>query len=200
MKCLVPPGRARLKPMETQPSPEFPKRLSYPNRSSTEYFKRFAATTRRGQGLHVKGAEEMRAVAIGMAGSLAFPMPSGSLGRPKAKKYLLLLKNFDLWQSRRAPTGGPIATTPIFSAAHRAEVRALTVLPGSSVREEALLPAQLPQLAFSQHRYHHQMHAPESFAPPRAALPQPCGERPVVPLCRVEVPAYRRNHDVTHRP
>ena len=115
-KCLVPPGRARLEPTETRTGPEFFKHLSYPSRSSTEFFRRPTATARRGQGLHVRGAEEMRAVAIGRVGRLAFPMRSGSPGWPKAKRHLLLLKNFDLWQSRQAPTGADCHNSTFLSS------------------------------------------------------------------------------------
>jgi hypothetical protein len=195
-KCLAPPGRARLEPTETRPGPELSKHLSYPSRTSTEFFKRPTATARRGQGLRVKGAEEMRVVAIGRAGRLAFPMRSDSRKAKKAKRHLLLLKNFDLWQSRRGPTGGPIATTPLFSAAHRTEKRSSTVFSDSSVREEAFLPAQLPQLAFPQHRAtHHRMHELQVASIPRRATSARRGETrrsPVPSGGSDESPASRR--------
>jgi hypothetical protein len=158
-KCLVPPGRARLEPTETRTGPEFFKHLSYPSRSSTEFFRRPMATARRGQGLHVRDAEEVRAVAIGRAGRLAFPDAQRFPRMAKSQETPLAAEEFRPVAIKAGSNGEPIATTPLFSAAHRAEGSVPTVFPDSPVREEAFQPAQLPQLAFPQHRAtHHRMH------------------------------------------
>ena len=198
-KCLVPPGRVRLKPTETRTGPEFFKHLSYPSRSSTEFFRRPTATARRGQGLHVRGAEEMRAVAIGRAGRLAFPMRSGSPGWPKAKRHLLLLKNFDLWQSRRAPTGGrlpqlhfsqqPTVPRGVCRLFFRILPCARRLFCPRNCHNSHFLSTALPITGCTSSKL---LRSP-------GALPQPGGERPVVPLCRAEVPTNCRHHDVAHR-